>query len=94
MSKKNDSPMYEADRQQREIEELREPEFFWDKGFLALDRMDRWAGQVAAAIVGEGRSCPEENRVSQPDLAYLSYNIAEALERERTRRMKGPGGTA
>lgn len=63
----------------------------------ALDRMDRWAGQVAAALMGQDADgwrrteiVAADTELSQPTIvAAVSYDIAETLERERTRRMKG-----
>lgn len=64
----------------------------WDPH--ALDRMDRWAGQIAAAfssnpdtLGGLVKAAEEEGIHPQEWIAKGSYDIAESLERERTKRM-------
>ena len=61
-------------------------------GTVALDRMDRWAGQVAAALHSAPgsligiRAVAREHGVEQEEVAAdLAYDVAEALELERTR---------
>ena len=63
-------------------------------GTVALDRMDRWAGQVAAALScavgGEDGVYNGVEALGDPregHLASIAYDVAEALERERTRRI-------
>ena len=67
------------------------------ESFSALARMDRWAGQVAAALScsvamsGEDRGVYHgiEAHGGPKRVAVVGYDMAEALENERTRRMKG-----
>lgn len=74
-----DSPMREAAGDWIEDGRFKMGGYYENADDEALDRMDRWAGQVAAAwgIGDEGESCA----------CVEAYDMAEALERERTRRV-------